>query len=206
MNQPQQTVNVTGTVDHQMKAPGLVDTLSFNKAAQVIVGAILIVVAIKAASAGWFSAFTFNAMDRPVPEAGFGSTYGLLPFVLDAVGLVGICFFALIKFIRGNVGPVFAGAGDWMAGTRASLSGSRSSSVTIPVETTKSIDPVKLNELLSGFESRLTRLEDHHPDMFPPSPEELEKQVAELQAKLAAKEKAPAKTTRSRSRSTSTTK
>lgn len=175
------TRDTTHTVRYSY--PSLWASLPTNKAAQFLIGVVIIVIAAKLAFSGYF-AFLYerNVEGAEFETNGMGSPIGLLPFAIDIVCFIGIAVMAIVGVIRQTIGPLFEGAQSWVASLQAGRSAEDSASsvgLDLPVE--------KLQRILQDIDARLTALEELHPEVQPeeaPTVEELQQQVAELRAKL----------------------
>lgn len=181
--------------------PGILSTLPYNKVAQFALGLVVLIVAWRAFTAGWFSAFVFEQTGRAVPDEGMGSPFGLIPFLIDAVCLVGIGGFAAIAMIRGLIGPVFAGLPEWVAsfrGEQSAIAAGTTAAVASGIRTTSGREltvPEALNAMgkrIAAIEAKTNHLETP-PEPEPPksSEELLMEQVQALQAKLDAMDETP---------------
>lgn len=110
--------STTHTVRYEQ--PGILSALPYNKVAQFALGLVILIVVWNAYWSGWFSMFAYkNLFEQPMPSEGMGTPIGLIPFLLDAVCLVGLGGFALIGLILGAIGPLWSGLAEWMASFRA---------------------------------------------------------------------------------------
>lgn len=202
---------MSGDTTHTVKyeQPGVLSALTFNKVAQFAVGLVILIVVWRAFWAGWFSMFAFEQMDKTLPSdgmAGFGTPFGLLPFVIDAVCLVGIGGMAVIAMGRSLIGPVFAGLPEWIASWRAetaaqtaAVSGLRTKSGR---ELTIAEAIVAMQKQIAEIAAKTSHLEPPPEPEPPKSPEQimLEK-VEAMAAKLEAMEAKPATKTTTRAKS-----
>lgn len=196
--------DTTHTIRYEQ--PGIMASLPYNKVAQFALGVVVIMVAWRAYWSGWFSAFAFTHVMEAPPSDGFGSPVGLLPFVIDAVCLVGIGGFALIGLVRGTVGPLLGGLPEWLASLMAGIRGESAATQAAASIRTSSGQEVKVSDAIVQLSRRVKKLEDKtaelpEPEPPPPpmTPEETAKLIAELQAKVKEMEKPASRTTRAKS-------
>lgn len=205
--------NTTHTVRYEQ--PSVLSTLPFNKVAQFALGCLIIFVAFKLAWSGWFSFRVFESTGLESKQSdGLGNPIGLIPFLIDGVCLIGIAGFAVVSFIRGAIGPLFGGMGQWMADARAGFSATSAADATAATtardvvqpkaeEKPKQISTAKLVAVLNDHQARIKAIESLHPELTPapepdpPTMEDLAAKIAELESELAKRPAAP-KTTRRR--------
>ncbi|MFG0261008.1 MAG: hypothetical protein ACF788_01260 [Novipirellula sp. JB048] len=176
--------NTTHTVRYEQ--PGVMAALPFNKAAQFGLGLVILAVGWKAFTAGWFSDFAFRQMGQPQPTEGLGTPVGLLPFLIDAVCLVGLAGFAVAGLIRGAIGPLFGGVSEWMAGVTAAAHGERAAasvaeSLGTGMRTTSGREITQAEAIKCLFD-RIKRLEAKTADLPEPEPPPRPKTAEELLA------------------------
>lgn len=169
--------------------------MPYNKVAQFVLGLVLILVAWKAYSAGWFSAFTFEQVNGSNPSYGLGSPYGLIPFAIDAVCLVGLSGFALIGLIRGAIGPLFGGIPEWVAKTMAEFRGEQAAVEAavsgVRTSTGRELTVAEVNKYLldriKKLEAKTAELPEPTPPEPPKTPEELLAENAVVMAAMQAR-------------------
>jgi hypothetical protein len=203
---------MSGDTTHTIKyeQPGIFATLPYNKVAQFALGMAILVVVLKAFWAGWFAQFAFAQMEQTLPSdgmTGFGTPFGLIPFVIDAVCLVGLGGFALIAMGRGIVGPVLAGLPQWLArlrGDGAAIAAATEAATGIRTSSGRELTLAEANrylvERIKKLEAKTSAIPEPEP---PPAPKTTEQimieQLAAMQAKLDAMETPAPRTTRAKS-------
>lgn len=199
----QQSFNTTHTIKTDHGNP--LEAMPFNKVAQFALGAVIILVAFKLWWAGWFSTTIFEQTGY---DEGLGFGVGLLPFLIDAVCLIGILGFTVFSFLRSLIGPLFSGFSGWVAGFRAeraatsaassaaksqgSAAASQASQPALdPNKVVKAINKlIQRVDLLEGLSGRVEKLEEIHPEVLPepepepPTVESLASQIAQVRAEL----------------------
>ncbi len=126
--------DTTHTIRYE--APSVLSSVPLNKAAQFAFGVVIILIAFKLWSAGWFSMFAMHnglQLCGPAIDGQPMQSVGLITILFDTVCLVGIVGFAVVGFIWRSVGPITSGLSEYwaesIAWTRAKLGGNVASNV-----------------------------------------------------------------------------
>jgi len=160
-----------GQIDHNYNQPGILSALPYNKVAQFLLGLVVLIVVWQAFRTGWFSAFAFQQIEGTGPPTeGVGTPMGLLPFLIDAVCLIGLGGFAIFAAVRGLVGPLFAGVPEWIQETATKLRGEQAASDSAIVTGIKTTTGryLSLKEINTHLLERIKRLEAKTADIQPP--------------------------------------
>lgn len=191
------------------EAPSAASTIPSNKFAQVAFGLLIIWLAFKLASSGWFSGIVYESAPQGFAAAtsrpdSMGSPIGLLPFMIDGIALIGIIGFVVIKFIKDQVGPIFDWGAEWVhqrviaaarkvAGESAGEAAGVAAGTLAAQSVVAQIDAEALQLTIHDIDQRVTQLETIHPELGPLPPltpvkpktvEQYEEELAALRAQL----------------------
>lgn len=188
--------------------PSVWSTVPLNKAAQFVLGLVLILVGFKLWWAGWFSAFAQHNGLNLCPAAVDGEpmqSTGLLVILFDTVCLVGIVGFAVVGFVWRSVGPLAGGFAEYWAKATAwataRVAGTAASVASSTISAGRAVVPASIvarmpdgttftqKQLNALFSDRLKTLELKTRDLPlpepPPAPKTDAERIAELEAVIA---------------------